>query len=154
MSSEQPGSSYLFTLLEREGIWVDAAIYGNLSWYSNHEIDKKCNITPKIMYVNGEFRIKFTALRHIKAGKELFFNYSEHFPNLTKQLLNKDDKDSASVVQRSKCKATATAPATGKANRNDFVPLRSNALSGEADVDVMDWCVSDLENLDDNLADD
>ncbi|CAK7273341.1 hypothetical protein SEPCBS57363_005603 [Sporothrix epigloea] len=90
-------ASYLFTLLEQDGIWVDAAIYGNLSRYINHasESDKRgCNVTPKILYVNGEFRIRFTAMRDIKAGEELFFNYGENFPNLTKKLL--EDKASAS----------------------------------------------------------
>lgn len=91
---EQNHSSYLFTLLDVEGIWVDAAIYGNLSRYINHasEADKigkkQVNIVPQILYVNGDFRIKFRALRDIKAGEELFFNYGENFPNLTKKLLD------------------------------------------------------------------
>jgi hypothetical protein len=88
---EDSNISYVFTLLENEGIWVDAAIYGNLSRYINHasEHDNRgCNITPRILYVNGEYRIKFTALRDIKAGEELFFNYGENFPNLTKKLLD------------------------------------------------------------------
>jgi hypothetical protein len=86
-------SSYLFTLLEYEGIWVDAAIYGNLSRYINHCATEKrsCNVTPKILYVNGEYRIQFSALRDIKAGEELFFDYGENFPNLTQKLL--DDKE-------------------------------------------------------------
>ncbi|PNY29628.1 Histone-lysine N-methyltransferase EZH2 [Tolypocladium capitatum] len=90
---EDSNISYVFTLLENEGIWVDAAIYGNLSRYINHasENDKRgCNITPRILYINGEYRIKFTAMRDIHAGEELFFNYGENFPNLTKKLL--DDK--------------------------------------------------------------
>ncbi|KAG6009752.1 hypothetical protein E4U21_001501 [Claviceps maximensis] len=85
--------SYVFTLLDNEGIWVDAAIYGNLSRYINHASEhdtRGCNITPRILYVNGEYRIKFTAMRDIQAGEELFFNYGENFPNLTKKLL--DDK--------------------------------------------------------------
>ncbi|KAL3958850.1 hypothetical protein ACCO45_007012 [Purpureocillium lilacinum] len=88
---EESNVSYVFTLLENEGIWVDAAIYGNLSRYINHasEHDKRgCNITPRILYVNGEYRIKFTAMRDIQAGEELFFNYGENFPNLTKKLLD------------------------------------------------------------------
>ncbi|KAJ6442974.1 putative enhancer of zeste 2 isoform a [Purpureocillium lavendulum] len=88
---EESNISYVFTLLENEGIWVDAAIYGNLSRYINHasEHDKRgCNITPRILYVNGEYRIKFTAMRDIQAGEELFFNYGENFPNLTKKLLD------------------------------------------------------------------
>lgn len=88
---EESNISYVFTLLEDEGIWVDAAIYGNLSRYINHasEHDRTgSNITPRILYVNGEYRIKFTALRDIRAGEELFFNYGENFPNLTKKLLD------------------------------------------------------------------
>ena len=88
---EASNISYVFTLLEKEGLWVDAATYGNLSRYINHasESDKDgCNITPRILYVNGEYRIKFTALRDIKAGEELFFNYGENFPNLTKKLID------------------------------------------------------------------
>ncbi|KAI5467293.1 hypothetical protein BGZ63DRAFT_419009 [Mariannaea sp. PMI_226] len=100
---EESSISYVFTLLENEGIWVDAATYGNLSRYINHasESDKRgCNITPRILYVNGEYRIKFTAMRDIKAGEELFFNYGENFPNLTKKLL--DDKAGAKSGQAKK----------------------------------------------------
>lgn len=100
---EESSISYVFTLLEDEGIWVDAATYGNLSRYINHasESDKRgCNITPRILYVNGEYRIKFTAMRDIKAGEELFFNYGENFPNLTKKLL--DDKAGARSGQAKK----------------------------------------------------
>ncbi|KAL7939572.1 hypothetical protein V8C35DRAFT_287027 [Trichoderma chlorosporum] len=93
---EESNISYVFTLLENEGIWVDAAIYGNLSRYINHASEhdtRGCNITPRILYVNGEFRIEFTALRDIKAGEELFFNYGENFPNLTKKLLDNKSGD-------------------------------------------------------------
>ncbi|KAK2469722.1 hypothetical protein H9L39_18537 [Fusarium oxysporum f. sp. albedinis] len=91
---EESNISYVFTLLENEGMWVDAAIYGNLSRYINHASEKSsgdkrgCNITPQILYVNGEYRIKFTATRDIQAGEELFFNYGENFPNLTKKVLD------------------------------------------------------------------
>ena len=84
--SQISSPSYLFTLLEDEGIWVDAAIYGNLSRYINHRTATqeglRCNITPRVLYVNGEFRIKFVAMRDIKAGEELFFDYGDEFPNL------------------------------------------------------------------------
>lgn len=92
-------SSYLFTLLDYEGIWVDAAIYGNLSRYINHaseydKVGKKLvNIVPQILFVNGDYRIKFKAQRDIKAGEELFFNYGENFPNLTKKLLDSKDEE-------------------------------------------------------------
>lgn len=88
--------SYVFTLLENEGIWVDAATYGNLSRFINHAAEGEthgCNIAPRVLYVNGEYRIKFFALRDIKGGEELFFNYGEHFPNLTKKLLDAEEKE-------------------------------------------------------------
>ncbi|KAK3897048.1 hypothetical protein C8A05DRAFT_20108 [Staphylotrichum tortipilum] len=91
---EENKVSYLFTLLEQEGIWVDAAMYGNLSRYINHASDN-CNIMPRIMYVNHEFRIKFLALRDIKAGEELFFNYGDNFPNLTKKLVERNNEKAA-----------------------------------------------------------
>ncbi len=84
-------ASYVFTLLENEGTWVDAARYGNLSRYINHasKYDRRsCNVTPQVVYVNGEHRIKFIANREIKAGEELFFDYGDNFPNLTRKLLD------------------------------------------------------------------
>ncbi|KAK7983899.1 hypothetical protein PG990_012611 [Apiospora arundinis] len=106
---EESNASYLFTLLEQEGIWVDAAIYGNLSRYINHQddADKRglgCNITPKILYVCGEYRIKFSAMRDIKAGEELFFNYGENFPNLTKKLLDEQKEEEKEKVKKRKSK--------------------------------------------------
>ncbi|KAL1878601.1 hypothetical protein VTK73DRAFT_7682 [Phialemonium thermophilum] len=168
-------SSYLFTLLEQEGIWVDAAIYGNLSRYINHasEGDKKgCNIMPKILYVNGEFRIRFTALRDIKAGEELFFNYGENFPNLTKKLL--EDKEAeendpsgatkrkagrpprdenARVVARKSSNRTKVKEKTGhpsKASRSrGRGRARKEAPGPSRDVGSMDWEVEVLEDGDD-----
>ncbi|KAI1172487.1 hypothetical protein F4777DRAFT_561471 [Nemania sp. FL0916] len=109
---ESSNSSYLFTLLEQEGIWVDAAIYGNLSRYINHQ-DSNCNVTPKIMYVNGEYRIKFTSLRDIRAGEELFFHYGENFPNLTKKLLQEEKAEK----KRRKAKEQAAISENGEKTR-------------------------------------
>ncbi|KAK4139737.1 uncharacterized protein C8A04DRAFT_15589 [Dichotomopilus funicola] len=89
---EENKVSYLFTLLEQEGIWVDAAMYGNLSRYINHASSANANIMPRIMYVNHEFRIKFIAIRDIRAGEELFFNYGDNFPNLTKKLVERNNE--------------------------------------------------------------
>ncbi|KAH7375636.1 SET domain-containing protein [Plectosphaerella cucumerina] len=85
-------TSYVFSLLDSEGIWVDAAIYGNHSRYINHEVDD-FNVEPKILYVNGEYRIRFTATRNIAAGQELFFNYGGSFPNLTKKMIKDKTKE-------------------------------------------------------------
>ncbi|KAF5250225.1 hypothetical protein FANTH_4550 [Fusarium anthophilum] len=71
----------------------------NISRYINHASKKSagdkcgCNITPQILYVNGEYRIMFTAMRDIQAGEELFFDYGENFPNLTKKLLGHKTKE-------------------------------------------------------------
>lgn len=147
--------SYLFTLLEHDGIWVDAAIYGNLSRYINHAPPggemRGCNITPKILYVNGEFRIKFTALRDIKAGEELFFNYGDEFPNLTKKLLDESKaakrkkaiavtnvKNKGGTVRSSKpgFKKVGRPRKTGVVqNRIPKIPNRNNGDAMDIDVD-------------------
>ncbi|CCF45979.1 SET domain-containing protein [Colletotrichum higginsianum] len=90
--SIEKSTSYVFSLLDYEGIWVDAAIYGNLSRYINHAVEN-ANVQPSILYVNGEFRIRFTATRSIKAGEELFFNYGENFPNLTEKMIKEKAGD-------------------------------------------------------------
>ncbi|KAK4157812.1 hypothetical protein C8A00DRAFT_29198 [Chaetomidium leptoderma] len=128
---EENKVSYLFTLLEQEGIWVDAAMYGNLSRYINHA-SGNCNIMPRIMYVNHEFRIKFLAIRDIKAGEELFFNYGDNFPNLTKKLVERNNEKAGEKTDRNaagpKRKGNAQRPTarktTSKANGEgvDFAP--------------------------------
>ncbi|OLN84377.1 Histone-lysine N-methyltransferase EZH2, partial [Colletotrichum chlorophyti] len=89
---EGKSTSYVFSLLDHEGIWVDAAIYGNLSRYINHAVEN-ANVQPAILYVNGEYRIRFTATRNIKTGDELFFNYGENFPNLTEKMIKENKKE-------------------------------------------------------------
>ncbi|KAL2175970.1 uncharacterized protein P884DRAFT_226780, partial [Thermothelomyces heterothallicus CBS 202.75] len=119
---EEHKVSYLFTLLEQEGIWVDAAMYGNLSRYINHA-SGNCNIMPRIMYVNHEYRIKFSALRDIKAGEELFFNYGDNFPNLTKKLVERSNekagesnKSSAGQKRKGGAQRATARKTTSKAN--------------------------------------
>jgi hypothetical protein len=146
---EDSNISYVFTLLENEGIWVDAAIYGNLSRYINHasEHDRRgCNITPRILYVNGEYRIKFTAIRDIEAGEELFFNYGENFPNLTKKLLDTKAEEKPEVARnkasrprqmQSSDKVARKAPKleTKKPGKKKSRARASAAQSAEAEAD-------------------
>ncbi|KAK3310634.1 uncharacterized protein B0T15DRAFT_571165 [Chaetomium strumarium] len=150
---EENKISYLFTLLEQEGIWVDAAIYGNLSRYINHASDN-CNIMPRIMYVNHEFRIKFSALRDIKAGEELFFNYGDNFPNLTKKLVERTNekagagsggKSSAGQKRKGGAQRPTARKTTSKANGEgiDFAP---DDRRGGDDDDI--W--GDIPVVDDN----
>ena len=104
---ERSTASYVFTLLEQEGIWVDAAIYGNLSRYVNHAPERnvenpklKSNVTPQVLYVNGEYRIKFIATRDIRRGEELFFNYGQHFPNLNSKLLRNKAETNGNAAKK------------------------------------------------------
>ncbi|VUC38260.1 unnamed protein product [Clonostachys rosea] len=73
--------SFNFTLLKECNVWIDGARYGNLSRYVNHAdgSSQKCNVTPKILLVNGCFRIAFRAKRNIKPWEELLFDYGEDF---------------------------------------------------------------------------
>ncbi|KPM37353.1 hypothetical protein AK830_g9206 [Neonectria ditissima] len=131
---EESSISYVFTLLENEGIWVDAAIYGNLSRYINHasESDKRgCNITPRILYVNGEYRIKFSAMRDIEAGEELFFNYGENFPNLTKKLLDTKAGGKPGQAKKRGRRPNTAASTAGVARK---APKAEKKKSGKAKV--------------------
>lgn len=110
-------TSYVFSLLDAEGIWVDAAIYGNHSRYINHA-QQAYNLEPKIVYVGGEYRIRFTAIRNIQAGEELFFNYGDSFPNLTKKMIkDKTSEDDARAAE-------------GSPSRKDKVRGRSGGKAG------------------------
>ncbi|KAK5658762.1 hypothetical protein OQA88_1573 [Cercophora sp. LCS_1] len=149
---EKPPASYLFTLLDLEGTWVDAAMYGNLSRYINHadERDKRGqNIMPKIMYVNHEFRIKFVAMRDIKAGEELFFNYGENFPNLTKKLLE-ENEDQPSQGAQGKRKVTGKRDTT--ARKGTTQRGKKKALDEfDEDDDPTDWKAGIPDDEDDQV---
>ncbi|KAF3021507.1 hypothetical protein E8E14_011539 [Neopestalotiopsis sp. 37M] len=135
---EQQQSSYLFTLLEQEGTWVDAAIYGNLSRYINHQDDG--NIMPQILYVGGEYRIKFTAQRDIKTGEELFFNYGKEFPNLTKQLLDSQKAENEAHEQdlREGGEDGADEPRDARRQKRGRRPKKSFAVLSSDIVDEAD----------------
>ncbi|KAH8179384.1 SET domain-containing protein [Sarocladium implicatum] len=153
--------SFNFQLLDTEGLWIDAAIYGNLSRYINHAPEKDrwgCNIQPKIVYVNGEFRIKFIAIRDIAVGEELFFNYGEYFPNLTEKLLN--DTPVVDEARRRKPRAQHNddqpkrrrgrprrSSITAAAQRQNDRPARVQRLRDSSDEDE-----SDLEDEDKNMT--
>ncbi|KAK3996124.1 hypothetical protein QBC44DRAFT_318194 [Cladorrhinum sp. PSN332] len=138
---EENKISYLFTLLEQEGIWVDAAIYGNLSRYINHSQEYP-NITPKIVYVNNEFRIKFSALQNIKAGTELFFNYGDNFPNLTKKLVEQRENNATSSTAN---RASRQKRKEGNA-RSTARKTTSKNMRGASDEEML--LEYDGENLD------
>ncbi|KAM0288038.1 hypothetical protein ACHAQH_000106 [Verticillium albo-atrum] len=119
-------TSYVFSLLDSEGIWVDAAIYGNHSRYINHEQDTY-NVEPKILYVNGEYRIRFSATRNIQAGEELFFNYGNNFPNLTKKMIkDKTAEEDGPVASES----LSVEPLPPKKTRGQGVSTRGRGRGG------------------------
>ncbi|KAK4165747.1 hypothetical protein QBC43DRAFT_333241 [Cladorrhinum sp. PSN259] len=140
---EENKISYLFTLLEQEGIWVDAAIYGNLSRYINHSQEYP-NITPKIVYVNHEFRIKFSALRDIKAGTELFFNYGDNFPNLTKKLVESREKDNSDSNEKASSRQKRTGGNT-RGTARKTTSKNTNARRASDEEVLLDY---DGENVD------
>ncbi|KAL2259142.1 hypothetical protein VTK26DRAFT_7270 [Humicola hyalothermophila] len=147
---EENKVSYLFTLLEQEGIWVDAAIYGNLSRYINHASDT-CNIMPRIMYVNHEYRIKFLAIRDIKAGEELFFNYGDNFPNLTKKLVEQrneksGDTNSAGAAKQRQRKGGAQRSTARKTTSK----AKGEGIDFPADDDDDDLWLGDMPIIDDD----
>uniref|UniRef100_A0AC35G6C7 [histone H3]-lysine(27) N-trimethyltransferase n=1 Tax=Panagrolaimus sp. PS1159 TaxID=55785 RepID=A0AC35G6C7_9BILA len=63
--------SYLFNLNSAQTL--DAGRYGNIIRFINHSDNP--NVHPKILVVSGEQRVGFFALRDIKSGEELFFDY-------------------------------------------------------------------------------
>ncbi|TEA22443.1 Histone-lysine N-methyltransferase EZH1 [Colletotrichum sidae] len=121
----EKSTSYVFSLLDYEGIWVDAAIYGNLSRYINHAVEA-ANVQPSILYVNGEYRIRFSATRSIKAGEELFFNYGANFPNLTKKMI----KEKADNEEEAADGAPPPPPPPSKRGRGGRRP-REKAATGK-----------------------
>ncbi|TVY35180.1 Histone-lysine N-methyltransferase [Lachnellula subtilissima] len=81
---------FLSFLFDLNGDWaIDAARLGNKTRFINHADNDKdgLNCEAKILFVNGEHRIKFLALRDIREGEELLFNYGKKFAD--KHGLNK-----------------------------------------------------------------
>lgn len=73
---------FLSFLFDLNSEWViDAARLGNNSRFINHSESERdgLNCEAKITLVNGEHRIKFIAMRDLKAGEELLFNYGKKF---------------------------------------------------------------------------
>jgi len=78
---ERKDSSFLFDL---NSDWtIDAARQGNKTRYINHASNEQqgLNCSAKVVFVNGEHRIKFVALRNINVGEELLFDYGKKFAN-------------------------------------------------------------------------
>ena len=70
---EEDISDYYFLTIDRDNI-IDAYPKGNVSRFMNHSCDPNC-VTQK-WTVNGEVRVGLFAVRNIKTGEELSFNYN------------------------------------------------------------------------------
>eukprot|EP01031_Cornospumella_fuschlensis_P030966 gene30966-37428_t len=64
--------SFLFKLNNMQ--CIDATRRGNKAKYINHS-EQHANCVPKIVQVGGDHKVILLALRDIKVGEELFFNY-------------------------------------------------------------------------------
>lgn len=63
---------------------IDAARFGNLTRFINHS-ESNVNCYPVVKMVNGGQRIGFYAMREIRAGEELFFDYGKTFADEIKE---------------------------------------------------------------------
>lgn len=55
---------------------LDAANYGNITRFINGSDDRhEPNIMTRVMIANGDYRVGFYAIKDIKAGEELLFEY-------------------------------------------------------------------------------
>jgi SET domain-containing protein len=52
---------------------------GNMTRFINHGDDYTRNVEAKIVLVNLEHRIKFVAIKNIRAGSEILFDYGEGY---------------------------------------------------------------------------
>ncbi|RYG96101.1 SET domain-containing protein-lysine N-methyltransferase, partial [archaeon] len=64
--------SFLFKLNDMQ--CIDATRRGNKAKYINHS-EKHANCVPKVVQVGGDHKVILLALRDIKLGEELFFDY-------------------------------------------------------------------------------
>ncbi len=97
-------ASYAFTLLDREGLTIDAAVFGNLTRFINHK--EEGNIMAQILYVNGEYRIGFFAITAVGEGQELYFDYGDKFP-LSRSAIVKKIRPAATSQKKGLLKAAA-----------------------------------------------
>jgi len=86
--AEVTGTTYIFDLTQNFA--VDAMFVANKSRFMNHSKLLK-NVTPKIKFVNGGYKIGMFALRDIEKGEELFFDYDSANKLATKYPWIEDD---------------------------------------------------------------
>jgi len=68
--------NYSFSL--NTSIVADAANVGNEMRFFNHSAEE-ANIEPRIKLVNGDHKVSFYAIRQIKKGEEILFDYGDNY---------------------------------------------------------------------------
>nr|POF02515.1 histone-lysine n-methyltransferase e(z) [Quercus suber] len=76
---QHQGLHYIFSLNAAQEI--DGTYYGNKTRFVNHARQGKFNLYPKTRLVNSVHRIALYAVRKIRPGEELFFDYGPMFPD-------------------------------------------------------------------------
>ena len=82
----QPFHTFYFSI--DDDTVIDANVNGNMARWINHSCEPNCE--AETVDVNGETRIFISALRNIKSGEELLYNYGltldeRYTPKLKKQ---------------------------------------------------------------------
>lgn len=144
--------SFLFDL-NRDYV-IDAARFGNETRLINHADCERdgLNCEAKIVLVNGQHRIKFVALRDIKVGEELLFNYGKKFAEkhgLSKKLPKtsdvgrngvlpkgaaRDALDGVDARQNTARGKVAAVRGRPKGSRGKHTKMRKTAASGRQPV--------------------
>lgn len=130
---ERKDSSFLFDLNSE---WtIDAARQGNKTRFINHASTERegLNCSAKVVIANGEHRIKFIALRNIKAGEELLFDYGKKFSNdhFNKKLETATGKKGV-LVGKEALDALDGLHAENRASRKKMAAIRSSRAGGAA----------------------
>ncbi|KAI0695026.1 hypothetical protein BC835DRAFT_986116 [Cytidiella melzeri] len=76
---EQKFTGYNYMFAHTQSQLLDAKSVGNETRYINHAKPPKANVEARFKLVNGEQKIGFFAIKHIKPGKELLFDYGDNY---------------------------------------------------------------------------
>ncbi|KAH8116066.1 hypothetical protein DFH11DRAFT_1583984 [Phellopilus nigrolimitatus] len=73
--------NYAFTLVDGDSVnyYLDALGISNETRFPNHDSDGRGNCYARTLLVNGQYRIALFALKDIRAGKEVLFDYGDGF---------------------------------------------------------------------------
>lgn len=84
MSEEYANDRHHYCLNLDSGLVIDGYRMGNFSRFVNHSCDPNCEMQK--WNVNGVYRMGLFALKDIKAGDELSYDYNFHSYNVDAQV--------------------------------------------------------------------